>query len=109
MRILSPQREMAASPAIRLAAWFSAMLLSLALTASSSPSHAQTYSETGREASLRTEGAGNETSALRQGSDEADIPALVRESDFNGATIHLRLLDYTYTLKRTRRKLDTHS
>jgi hypothetical protein len=98
---------MAASPAIRLAAWPYAMLFSLMLAAAP-PSRAQTLN--GSEASLRTEGTGKvETAALRQGSEEVDIPALVRESDFNGATIHLRLLDYTYTLKRTRRKLDTHS
>src|SRR4051812_6227254 len=108
MRIPSAQRKMAASPAIRLAVWPSAIILSLALTAAS-PSRAQTFSETGREASLRTEGTIHDTAALRQGSEDVDIPALVRESDFNGATIHLRLLDYTYTLKRTRRKLDTHN
>lgn len=115
MRILSAQRKMAASPAIRLAAWLFIMLLSFAL-ALASPSRAQTFNATGYETSLRAEDAGDDEktgndddAALRQGSEEVDIPALVRESDFNGATIHLRLLDYTYTLKRTRRKLDTHS
>jgi hypothetical protein len=58
---------------------------------------------------LRAEDINNDNATSRQGSDEVDIPALVRESDFNGATSHERLLDYTYTQKRTRRKLDTHS
>ena len=108
MRILWAKRKMAASPPIRLAAWLSLITLALILS-NASPSRAQIFAETGHEASsTRAEEEGNEGAASRPDSDELNIPALVRESDFNGATIHERLLDYTYTLKRTRRKLDTH-
>jgi hypothetical protein len=113
MSILSAQRKIAPSfpPTIRLAARLSAVLLSfvLAYTASSFSCLAQTSSETKPQAMLRAEDINNDNAASRQGSDEVDIPTLLRESDFNGATSHERLLDYTYTQKRTRRKLDTHS
>ena len=37
-----------------------------------------------------------------------DVSMLIHESETNGATMHKQLLDYTYTLKKTRRTLDTH-
>jgi hypothetical protein len=110
MSILSAQRKIAASfpPTIRLAARLSVMMLSFMLAAAST-SFAQTLTAPNHQTPLRRDGIVNIIDASRQGSDEVDIPALVRESDFNGATSHERLLDYTYTQKRTRRKLDARS
>jgi len=110
MSILSAQRKIAASfpPTLWLVAWLSLAMLSFTLIFASS-SLAQTSSETKHQAILRAEDNNDKNAVSRQGSDEVDIPALVRESDFNGATSHERLLDYTYTQKRTRRKLDAHS
>lgn len=113
MNILSAQRKITSSfpPTIRLAARLSVALLSFVL-ATAFPSYsslAQTSSETTHQAMLRAEETKNDSAPARQGSDEVDIPTLLRESDFNGATSHERLLDYTYTQKRTRRKLDAHS
>jgi hypothetical protein len=100
---------MAAFLPIRLAAWLSLVTLTLTLL-TASHSRAQITSETEHEAaSIRAEDEGAGGAASRPDSDDLNIPALVRESDYNGATIHERLLDFTYTLKRTRRKLDTHS
>ncbi len=38
--------------------------------------------------------------------DEIDVSALVRDAQRNGAAMHRQFLDYTYTLRKTRRTLD---
>ncbi len=113
------------SPIIRRAVWLCVVLLSAALVLSSSSTLAQISSGKSNQAALHSSGlldgesqaqrqAGNPgvifNTAIRQSREEQlDIPTLLRESDFNGATFHERLLDFTYTLKRTRRKLDMHN
>jgi hypothetical protein len=108
------------SPSRPRAVWPSLMLLFCAALASTT--HAQTPTETTRQAPNSSEGvinnlpqaweqAGKTDVAVKAAAPappavEVDVPALLRESDFNGATIHERLLDFTYMLKRTRLKLD---
>lgn len=48
--------------------------------------------------------AQQQTAAPQQTSDSLDIPALIRESDRNGAAMHQRLLEFTYIQKRTTRE-----
>src|SRR3982751_6537193 len=100
MSILSAQRKITPSfpPTIRLAAWLSTVMLSLVL-ATAPEFFAQTSSEPNHQTPLSGARIVNAIDDLRQTSDEVDIPALVRESDFNGPRSHERLLDYTYTLK----------
>jgi hypothetical protein len=47
-----------------------------------------------------------EAATAGPGAGEIDVSALVREAQRNGAVMHKQFLDYTYTLKKTRRTLD---
>lgn len=47
-----------------------------------------------------------EASTAGPGADALDVAALVRQAQRNGAIMHKQFLDYTYTLKKTRRTLD---
>jgi hypothetical protein len=40
--------------------------------------------------------------------DGVDVATLVRDAQRNGAAMHKQFIDYTYTLKKTRRTLDEH-
>lgn len=127
MRTLLPRRKVLPlfSTIMRRVAWLSVMLLSPTLAPSFAfDALAQTISAgTGNRTSLDSNGVLHDESQGRQANqetvnnsaarlqvaDQSDVLVLVQETDFNGATFHESLLDFTYTLKKTRRKLDRRS